>query len=176
MEIRRREKVKLKSKSFYVRNRWSSEFSEFTMSNKRPRIIGTTVNAITKAESQLNFKFPPSFRKWLIANNGLGIKDITVFPVFDERDPRKTCDSIVREYNVNWLAWLKNFEDRSFEHLLPFANFGTGDYYCFDYNQIDSNGDTQVVHWSHETGKTEFRGNSFEDFLEKFERGDFKFD
>ena len=49
--------------------------------------------------------------------------------------------SIVRNYNENWLAWLENFEDAemSFKHLLPFAEFGTGDYYCFDYSKIDSN-------------------------------------
>ena len=148
------------------------------MSSKRPRVIGTTEDAITKAESELNLKFPTSFRNWLIQNNGLGFEDITIFPVFDERDPRKTFDSIVRNYNANWLAWLENFEDEemSFEHLLPFAEFGTGDFYCFDYSQTNSNGEIPVVHWSHETGETRFRGENFEDFLEKVENGDFDFD
>jgi hypothetical protein len=148
------------------------------MSKKRPRIIGTTEDAIMKAEAELNFKFPASFRSWLIQNNSLGFEGVSIFPVFDDRDPRKTSDSIVRNYNVNWLAWLENFEGEgmSFEHLLPFAEFGTGDYYCFDYNEIDSNGEARVVHWSHETGETEFRGRNFEDFLEKQKRGDFNFD
>jgi|SRR5215213_2888215 len=148
------------------------------MSNKKPRIIGTTEEAVTKAETELNFKFPNSFRNWLIQNNGLGFEGISIFPVFDERDARKTWDSIVRNYNENWLAWLENFsdEDLSFEHLLPFAEFGTGDYYCFDYSKIDSKGETPIVHWSHETGETKFRGENFQDFLEKFKRGDFEFD
>lgn len=145
---------------------------------KRPRFIGTTENAITKAETELNFKFPPSFCAWLIQNNGLNVKDINIFPVFDERDPRKTFDSIVRNYNENWLAWLENFEDEevSFEHLLPFADFGTGNYYCFDYNKVESNGEVPVVHWSHETGETEARGKNFVDFLKKLKRGEFDFD
>jgi hypothetical protein len=100
------------------------------MSSKRPRVFGTDDESISKAEIELNFKFPTSFRQWLIQNNGLGVENISIFPVFDERDPRKTFDSIVRNYKVNWLAWLENFEMEklSFDHLLPFANFGTGDF------------------------------------------------
>ena len=148
------------------------------MSKKRPRVIGTTENAIIKTETELNFKFPNSFRDWLIQNNGLGFEDISIFPVFDERDPQMTWDSIVRNFNENWLAWLEHFEDEdlSFEHLLPFAEFGTGDYYCFDYSKIDSNKEIPIVHWSHETGETEFRCANFEDFLEKLKSGDFEFD
>ncbi len=148
------------------------------MSKKRPRIIGTTEEAIAKAEVELNFNFPASFREWLVRNNGLGFEDISIFPVFDERDPHTTWDSIVRNYNENWLDCLKNFEDEdlSFDHLLPFSDFGTGDYYCFDYTRNDSNEEIPVVHWSHETGETEFRGENFEDFLEKLRGGEFEFD
>ena len=148
------------------------------MSKKRARVIGTNETAITKAETELIYIFPLSFRNWLIQNNGLGFEGISIFPVFDERDPRNTWDSIVRNYKKNWLAWLENFEDEeiSFEHLLPFAEFGTGDYYCFDYSKSESVKEIPVVHWSHETGKTELRGANFEDFLKKLKRGDFEFD
>ncbi len=145
------------------------------MSKKRPRVIGTTEEAIARAETELNFKFPSAFRNWLIQNNGLGFESISIFPVFDERDPRKTWDSIVRNFNENWLAWLENFEDEGmyFENLLPFAEFGTGDYYCFDYNEFDTYKEISVVLWSHETGETEFRAENFEEFLEKLKRSDF---
>jgi hypothetical protein len=148
------------------------------MSNKRQRFIGTSEEAVAKAETELNFKFSPSFRSWLIQNNGLCVEDVNIFPVFDERDARKTFDSIVRNYKVNWLDWLEKFEDKeiSFEHLLPFVEFGTGDFYCFDYSKIDSNGEVPVVHWSQKTGETEIRGENFEDFLEKLKRGEFDFD
>ncbi len=148
------------------------------MSKKRPRFIGTTEGAIAKAETELNFKFPPPFRVWLIQNNGLGFEGISIFPVLDERDLRMTWNSIVRNFNENWLTWLENFEDKeiNFKHLLPFAEFGTGDYYCFDYSKIDSNKEISVIHWSHETGETKFRAANFIDFLEKIKRGDFDSD
>ena len=60
---------------------------DLIMSKKRPRVIGTTEEAIVKAETELNFCFPSSFREWLIQNNGLGFESISIFPVFDERDP-----------------------------------------------------------------------------------------
>lgn len=149
------------------------------MAGKHSRIIGTTDDSIDEAERELGFSFPPSYRKWLIENNGLfGVDGVNIFSVLDERDVRKTFDSIVRNYKVNWLAWLENFEDNqtSFEHLLPFAEFGTGDFYCFDYSEASSNGEVSVVHWSHETGEIEHRGDNFEDFLENLKRGDFEFD
>ncbi len=92
------------------------------MAGKHPRTIG--IEAITKAEHELVFSFPPSYREWLVANNGLfGVDGVNIFSVVDERDVRKTFDSIVRNYKMNWLAWLENFEDEEiiFEHLLPFA-------------------------------------------------------
>lgn len=141
-------------------------------------MIGTTNEATTNAETELKFKFPTSFRNWLIQNNGLSVDSVSIFPVFDERDPRKTFDSIIRNYKVNWLAWLENFENEqgSFEHLLPFAEFGTGDFYCFDYSKADSTEEIPVVHWSHETGETEFRATNFIDFLEELKQGNFDFD
>ena len=148
------------------------------MAGKHARIIGTTTDAIKKAEKELGFSFPPSYQQWLLANNGLGVEGVNIFPVLDERDVRKTSDSIVREYRVNWLAWLENFEGEEigFEHLLPFADFGACDYYCFDYSKFASEGEVPVVHWSHETGETENRGESFEDFLGKLKHGNFEFD
>ncbi len=135
------------------------------MGRKRKRVIGTTVEAVSRAEQQLGRTFPPSFKRWLLDNNGLGFEGITVFPVLDDRDPRSTWDSIVRNYQENWLAWLDNFDEpvESFEHLLPFGEFGTGDYYCFDYREADS-AEVPVVHWSHETGETELRAENFESF------------
>jgi cell wall assembly regulator SMI1 len=69
------------------------------MSGRIPRVIGTTEEAIKRAEKEIGFNFPPSFRAWLLENNGLGIDGVdSIFPVLDERDPRKTWDSIARYY------------------------------------------------------------------------------
>ncbi len=67
-------------------------------------------------------------------------------------------------------------QGRHFEHLLPFADFGTGDYYCFDYEGVPSDQEPPVVHWSHETGETEPRATSFRDFVVKATAGAFEMD
>lgn len=97
----------------------------------KTRVIGTTLSAIASAEKELNRTFPTSFSRWLLANNGRSLGGLVVFPVFDSRDPRKTWDSIVRNYTSGWQAWLENFSQspERFAPLLPFAEFGTGDYY-----------------------------------------------
>ncbi len=101
-----------------------------------------------------------------------------IFPVRDDRDLRKTWNSIVREYNENWQKWLENFEEGEIktDYLLPFANFGTGDFYCFDYEDCLSDGECPVVWWSHETGETEHRAASFTEFVEKVRTGEFDYD
>jgi cell wall assembly regulator SMI1 len=148
------------------------------MAKKHSRVIGTTEDAIARAEKDLLRRFPPSFRRWLLDNNGLGIEGVTILPVLDDRDPRKTWDSIVRNYNVNWAGWLENFRDQplTFDHLLPFAYYGTGDYYCFDYNGFKADGECPVVRWSHETGGGDHRADSFPEFEDKVRAGDFDLD
>lgn len=148
------------------------------MKDKKLRVIGTTEDAIANAEGELGFRFPPSFRSWLLMNNGLSAGGVSIFPCYDERDVRKTWDSIVRNYRTNWAAWLENFadEEMSFEHLLPFGNFGTGDYYCFDYSRVRADGELPVVRWSHETGEVEERAETFKEFLERLRQGKYEHD
>ena len=145
------------------------------MSSKRPRVFGTTDDAVAKAEAALSRTFPPSFRAWLLEYNGRNIVGVTIFPVLDPHDLRMTWDSIDRRYREGWAGWLANFEDeqRDFTHLLPFADFGTGDYYCFDYSRLDSRGEPPVVRWSHETGDTDDRASSFLDFVAEVQAGKF---
>jgi cell wall assembly regulator SMI1 len=90
------------------------------MSSERPRFLGTTEDAITKAETALGRAFPPSFRAWLLQNNGRDIEGVTIFPVMDQRDPRKTWNSIDRQFREGWSRWLANFadENRDFTLLL----------------------------------------------------------
>ena len=98
--------------------------------------------------------------------------------MLDDRDPRKTWNSIDREFVGSWAAWLQNFEDegRDFSHLLPFAEFGTGDFYCFDYTGEHPDGEYPVVRWSHETGDTEPRAKSFTEFALRVVAGDYDHD
>jgi len=96
----------------------------------------------------------------------------------DDRDPRTTWDSIDRRFCEGWAGWLANFEDedRDFTDLLPFADYGTGDYYCFDYSHFDLLGEAPVVRWSHETGDTAERASSFSEFTYRVRKGDFHHD
>ncbi len=148
------------------------------MSTKHHRVFGTTEEAVAKAETALGRIFPPSFRSWLLQNNGRDAEGVHIYPVMDERDPRKTWDSIDRLYQNGWADWLANFEDenRDFSYLLPFADYGTGDFYCFDYSRLDSASETPVVRWSHESGETEDRAATFPEFVVKVGAGDFEHD
>src|SRR5262245_59179735 len=107
------------------------------MSKRPPRIFGTSEIAIAKAESGVGFRFPPSYRKWLLENNGRALEGLgeRPFPVFDDRDPRSTWDSIARNFANGWARWRENFEGEPvaerFPALLPFADTGGGDCYCF---------------------------------------------
>jgi cell wall assembly regulator SMI1 len=134
----------------------------------KKRIIGTTIAAIQVAEAELGRTLPNSFANWLVLNNGKSLGSLTIFPVFDARDPRKTWDSIVRVFKGSWQEWLENFEDVpiDFSQLLPFAEFGTGDFYCFDYSKIGNMNEPIVALWSHETGETTKISESFSDFLQ----------
>jgi len=134
---------------------------------KRHRVIGTSEAAIRAAEIQLNRELPKSFSDWLLTHNGLGDREALIFPIYDARDPRKTWDSIVRHFTWDWQQWQENFSDEphDFSGLLPFAEFGTGDYYCFDYNTIGGAGEPVVVLWRHETGQTRKIADNFAAFL-----------
>ena len=152
------------------------------MSRKRPRVIGTTQEAISKAEKEIGFRFPPSFRSWLLENNGLHLEGVdSIYPVFDERDPSMTWDSIVRNYKeAGWAQWIDNFEGYgepfNFDHLLPFAEVGNGDCYCFDYSRVETDGETPIVLWSHETGETEDRATNFNEFAIKARQSEYELD
>lgn len=144
---------------------------------KHLRVIGTTEEALLRAESQLRRVLPQSFRVWLAANNGLGMEDVRIFPVLDDRDPSKTWDSIARQYAM-WTSTLQNFDPRpaGWEALLPFAEYGTGDCYCFDFARIGADGEPAVVRWSHETGESDLRAGSFTEFVVKVAADEFEDD
>ena len=77
------------------------------------RVIGTSTDAIQAAEKELGRALPKSFSDWLLANNGKSLGALTIFPVLDARDPRKTWESIVHHFKKDWQEWLENFSDTS---------------------------------------------------------------
>ena len=128
--------------------------------------IGTSQTAIAAAEQALGRTLPASYVQWLLPNNGRALGALSVFPVYDEANARKTWESIARHYNTSWQEWLENVDGgNDASTLLPFAHFGTGDYYCFDYAQTGPSGEPVVVLWSHETGATTAVAPDFASFL-----------
>jgi cell wall assembly regulator SMI1 len=136
---------------------------------KHPRVIGTTEEAIARAEKELGRPLPPSFRSWLLSNNGHDLEHVHIFPVLDDRDPRKTWDSIVRIYREVWPGWAEIYSEEpgDYAHLLPFAEDETGDYYCFDYSLSTPEKECPVVWWDHETGEYEEIAPSFQIFTQR---------
>ena len=127
--------------------------------------IGTTPDAITAAEQALGRGLPASYVQWLLVNNGRALGALSIFPVYDAANARKTWESIERHYRTDWQEWLENTDDGDAASLLPFAQFGTGDYYCFDYAQTGPSGEPVVVLWSHETGAATTVAPDFASFL-----------
>lgn len=138
----------------------------------KARVTGTTIEAIRAAEMALGRTLPCSFARWLLEHNGKALGALEVFPVFDARDPRKTWESIVRHFEGGWRAWQDNIcaDPAGFSNLLPFAQFGTGDYYCFDYAVLGEAGEPVVVLWSHETGATSVVADGYAAFLASTDR------
>ncbi|MGK5073596.1 SMI1/KNR4 family protein [Janthinobacterium sp. ZB1P44] len=117
-------------------------------------------------EQALGRELPASYAQWLLVNNGRALGALCVFPVYDAANARKTWESITRHYREGWQEWLENAGAGDEAHaLLPFAQFGTGDYYCFDYAQTGSSGEPVVVLWSHETGAASTVAPDFASFL-----------
>jgi hypothetical protein len=123
--------------------------------------------ALEIEESLLGRKLPRSFCDWLLENNGLDIGAVHIYPVRDERDTRKTWESLSYLLHNEWAESLTNFNRTIYSHLLPFADFGTGDFYCFDYSVPVTNGERRVVLWSHETGGADLFAVDFKDFEQK---------
>jgi hypothetical protein len=151
------------------------------MNRKRLKIIGTNPVAISETETDLGFRFSPSFREWIIENNGAQIAGIhKIYPVFDRFRPVATGISLNSFYREGWLQWVAVIADSGgpsdFGHLLPFGEAANGDCYCFDYSRQRSDGETPIVLWSHDTGETQDRAETFVGFVRKAENGDYKFD
>src|SRR5450830_48924 len=72
--------------------------------------IGTSQAAIAAAEQALGRTLPAFYVQWLLLNNGRALGALSVFPVYDETNARKTWESIARHYNTSWQEWLENVD------------------------------------------------------------------
>jgi hypothetical protein len=123
--------------------------------------------AIEVEESLFGRKLPWSFKDWLLENNGLDIAEIHIYPVRDERDTRKNWESLSYLMKHDWIEGLRKFNREIYSHLVPFADFGTGDFNCFDYSVAEIKGERPIVLWSHASGETDFFAADFKAFESK---------
>ena len=89
----------------------------------------------------------------MLKNNGQDLGEIHIYPVRDERDTRKTWESLVYNLEHEWTESVSEFKQALFAHLLPFADAGNGDFYCFDYSVAEKDGERPVIVWSRESGE-----------------------
>ena len=137
----------------------------------RSRITGTVEEALPIEESLLGRKLLRSFCDWLLENNGLDIDEVHIYPVRDERATRKIWESLSYLLNNDWVECLARIKGTIYAHLLPFADFGTGDFYCFDYSVPERIGERPVVLWSRETGNADLVATDFKEFRKEVPAG-----
>lgn len=130
----------------------------------RSRIIGTVEEAVAIEEGLLGRKLPASFRAWLLDNNGVDLGEVHIYPVRDERDTRKTWESLAYNLQHEWADSIRPFKQTIYAHLLPFADAGMGDFYCFDYSVAVPDREQPVVLWSHRSGDVVDFSDDFEAF------------
>ena len=138
----------------------------------RSLIIGTVEATISIEEAELGRKLPDSFRLWLLEINGSNLADLHIYSVRDERDTRKTWNSLAHYLHGEWASQLKKFDHAIFAHLLPFADYGLEDHYCFDYSQRLQKDEPSVVRCSGANGVTQTIAESFDEFSRKVVSGD----
>ena len=137
--------------------------------------LGTKPENIEQAEQQLGFQFSPSFRAWLLENNGLSAEGIRIFPVADERCPWDKWNTIVQQFaGGHWFPDALEDDEDDYSHLLPFAETNGGNWYCFDYSRKREDREVPVVHFEHDSGECSDRGGTFTEFVEWAASGEFE--
>jgi len=137
--------------------------------------FGTEPANIDAAEQQIDFRFTPSFRAWLLENSGLCVGEIQVFPVADQRRAWER-NTIIEEFAAGqWFPEALEDDGNDYSHLLPFAQ-PHENWYCFDYSRRRGDGEVPVVHFQHDSGEKMDREGTFIEFLARLTAGEFEDD
>jgi hypothetical protein len=121
--------------------------------------LGTTNENIAKAEAKLKTKFPDGLKQiWQISNGLELVGGWRFFPVFDPKEPRKTCNDIV--YENTKARW--SYMD---ENLIAIAGGDTGNQLVL--KKTENKLDSVVYLWNHETNKIKKWGKDLSYILSK---------
>ena len=128
----------------------------------REPILGIAPEEIAKAEAELQVKFPGFLREAWQSYNVIELRGgWFVFPIFDQRNPRKTASNIVYENTKGrWEIMPDN--------LLAIANNGSGNQLVVKVT--DGIAGEKVFHWQHDTGSVKTWKPGAESILESARR------
>ena len=121
-----------------------------------------SVNDIERLERQLKINLPDDYKEQIGSINGQGYTNSYV--------PHKSLGEIPYSRNVSlnkrdkyniYDIYGKVIEDKRY---FPFANTGTGNYYCFDLHK------NNVVLWLHETETIVYLCDTFSELMRKIWR------
>ncbi|ODS37091.1 MAG: hypothetical protein A7316_02185 [Candidatus Altiarchaeales archaeon WOR_SM1_86-2] len=108
---------------------------------------GANIEEIKEAEKILGVKLPESYKRFLQDFNGGGIGHFVIcgigedHPDYQGMNIVKLTLELRNDYRPNY--YIPN-------NLIPFYDYGNGDYDCFDTNKFEE-GECPVVVWNHET-------------------------
>ena len=121
---------------------------------------GFNANDIKQLEKKFEIKLPDDYKEQVISINGKGYADSYIpHEVLGEVPYSRNVSLNKRDkYNI-YDIYGKVIEDKRY---FPFANTGTGNYYCFDLEK------KQVVLWLHETEEIVYLCDSFIELMNMF--------
>ena len=123
--------------------------------------IGASEEIIAATEREMGVLFPEGLKSIWRKSNGLDLPGgWRLFPVFDQKEPRKTCNHIGYENTKG--RW--SYMDQS---LISIAGGDTGNQLVLKRNGVKL--EETIFLWNHETNKIKAWGKDFEYFMAKAE-------
>jgi hypothetical protein len=123
------------------------------------KYIGATEDIIAATEGKMGVHFPEGLKKAWRISNGLELAGgWRLYPVYDPKEPRKTCNDI--RYENTKGRW--DYMDASF---ISIADGDTGNRLVL--KNINGILEETIYLWNHETNKTRKWGKDFEYLMAK---------
>ncbi|WP_044339386.1 MULTISPECIES: SMI1/KNR4 family protein [Rossellomorea] len=120
------------------------------------RKLGVAESDIKAAEDKLGAVFPEQYKELFKLVNNAEIGEWILYPIKDNRNPKKTCDDIVRQN-----AEVR--EDYMLEDLIAIGDDGSGDRLCLKVKD-GIMGDI-IYLWYHEDGELEEYAPDLKEFI-----------
>lgn len=137
------------------------EFTDF-ISTRKP---GVTDFDIQLAEEKLGAVFPEQYKALFRVVNNSEIGEWTLFPIKDQKNPKKTWDDVVRQ----------NQDAKMSDDLIAIGDDGTGDKLCLQV--INGKMNDKIYIWNHETAEIKEYASNLKVFIKLgTENGEFEED